>query len=56
MSYIKHRLVLTVWETELALKLWGLGCDTFDIAKKLNVHEAAIYNTLSVERGKRRAA
>jgi hypothetical protein len=47
-------MFLTDFEVEIAIALWGLGNDTFDIAKVLRVHESAIFNALREYREKRR--
>ncbi len=40
---------------ELAMKMWGQGLDTLDIARFFRVHESVIYNILPRSK-KQRAA
>ncbi len=46
-----ERYVITEYEVLSAAALWRVGLDTYEIAKKLRVHESAIYNRLNVIRG-----
>ncbi|GLK78016.1 hypothetical protein GCM10008171_32700 [Methylopila jiangsuensis] len=39
-----------------ALSLWCAGCDTAEIARRLGLPEAAVYNALSKRPSDRRAA
>lgn len=41
---------LTEDERLMAVRLWSDGLDTFDIAAKIGVHEAAVYNGLREHR------
>lgn len=41
---------LTADELSRAVHLWSDGLDTFDIAAKIGVHEAAVYNGLREHR------
>ncbi len=49
-----ERYVITEYEVLSAAALWRVGLDTHEIAKKLRVHESAIYNRLNVIRGAKR--
>ncbi len=49
-----ERYVITDYELMKAAALWRVGYDTHDIARKLRVHESAIYNRLNVIRGAKR--
>lgn len=54
--HVDELRVLDAYLTKIALKLWNsAGMGTLQIAKRLGVDEAAVYNSLSNERGKRHA-
>lgn len=47
-AYFERYWTLTEGEIALAASMWKLGMDTYDIAKKLKVHESVIYGRLNL--------